>query len=133
MTDKTGSPFRIASPERPATASAPIDPTHVVGSALEKVDQLVRSADLFVFMKGTPEQPMCGFSANTVAMLEAAGARYATFDVLSDQAIRLAAKQYAAWPTFPQVWLRGELIGGNDIVAELHSSGELARLLEGVR
>jgi len=90
---------------------------------------MVGSADIFVFMKGTPVQPACGFSASTVAILDALGAQYATFDVLADEAIRAAAKEVGQWPTFPQVWVRGELIGGADIVAELHRSGELAQAL----
>ena len=133
MGDKTISPFRVAAAQRPATGGAPVDPRELDGSPLEQVARLVRSSDLFVFMKGTPEQPMCGFSANTVSMLDSLGARYATFDVLSNEAIRAAAKEYAQWPTFPRVWLRGELIGGNDIVTDLLASGELARMLEEAR
>ena len=133
MGDKTVSPFRVAATQRPAGGGAPVDAAELDGSPLEQVARLVRSSDLFVFMKGTPEQPMCGFSANTVSMLESLGARYATFDVLSSEAIRSAAKEYAQWPTFPQVWLRGELIGGNDIVADLFASGELAAMVEEAR
>lgn len=133
MTDSTRSPFRIASPERVPMGGAPLRDDQPSGSPLERVERMVRSADIFVFLKGSPDRPQCGFSANTVAMLESVGARYSTFDVLSDEAIRSAAKQYAQWPTFPQVWVRGELIGGNDIVAELHESGELARIVEEAR
>ena len=99
----------------------------------ERVAKLVDSSDLFVFMKGNPHQPMCGFSANTVAMLESLGVAYGTYDILSDETVRSAAKAHAQWPTFPQVYLRGELIGGNDIVSELFASGELAQLVEGLR
>jgi monothiol glutaredoxin len=126
-------PFRIATPETAGETGRPVPVTGDARPALDRVDSMVRSADIFVFLKGTPEQPMCGFSANTVAMLDSVGARYVSFDVLSDESIRSAAKDYAQWPTFPQVWVRGELVGGNDIVAELHASGELARLVGGVR
>lgn len=130
MAEGARSPFRIASPERVTMGGAPTDAVEAGGTPLERVEQMVQSSKIFVFLKGTPEQPRCGFSANTVAMLESVGARYSTFDVLSDEAIRSAAKQYAQWPTFPQVWVGGELIGGNDIVAELYAAGELARVVE---
>ena len=99
--------------------------------ALERVEKLIASADVFLFMKGVPEQPQCGFSANTVAILETIGIPYTTFDILSDESIRAAAKQYASWPTFPQLWVRGEFIGGNDIMVEMHQTGELATLVKG--
>ncbi len=99
---------------------------------LARVDRMVHSADLFVLMKGSPDEPRCGFSAHTVAILNAMGRPYASFDVLSDAEIRAAAKEYAGWPTFPQVYLRGELVGGNDVVTELYESGELQAMLEEV-
>lgn len=133
MPDNARSPFRIAGSEPAPMGGAQLREDQSAGSPLERVDHMIHSADIFVFLKGTPEQPLCGFSANTVAMLESVGARYTTFDVLSDESIRSAAKEYAQWPTFPQVWVRGELIGGNDIVTELLASGELARLVEGTR
>ena len=71
-----------------------------------------------------------GHLQHTVVMLESLGVSYSTFDILSDESIRNAAKEYAQWPTFPQVWFKGELIGGNDIVSEMYSTGELARMLE---
>jgi monothiol glutaredoxin len=101
-------------------------------SALERVRRMVSSADIFLFMKGEPARPMCGFSANTVAILESLGVPFVSFDVLSDEAVRQAAKEHASWPTFPQLWVRGELIGGNDIVTEMHQTGELQGLLGGV-
>ena len=75
---------------------------------------------------------MCGFSANTVALMDSMGVRYRTFDVLSDESVRAAAKQFAGWPTFPQVFVRGEFIGGNDIITEMAVSGELRELVEGL-
>ena len=93
---------------------------------------MIFSADVFLFMKGVPEQPQCGFSANTVAMLETIGVPYGTFDILSDESIRAAAKQHASWPTFPQLWVGGEFIGGNDIMMEMYQTGELETLVKGV-
>lgn len=133
MSDTKPSPFRIATPDRSAPAADQAPGAGDARSPLDRVESMVRSSDIFVFLKGSPDHPMCGFSANTVAMLDSVGARYATFDVLSDDAIRSAAKEYAQWPTFPQVWVRGELVGGNDIIAELHASGELATMVEGAR
>jgi monothiol glutaredoxin len=129
MSDSASSPFVIAPAGGRggrATAASVVDRS---GSPVEQVERMVRSAEIFVFMKGTPARPACGFSASTTAILDSLGVAYSSFDVLSDDAIRSAAKQVAQWPTFPQVWLRGELVGGNDIVAELYRSGELARLL----
>jgi monothiol glutaredoxin len=130
MTDSN--PFRITggSPE-PRFLGAPVDEADRTVPALERVEKLIASADVFLFMKGVPEQPLCGFSANTVAILETMGAPYGTFDILSDELIRAAAKQHASWPTFPQLWVRGEFIGGNDIMMEMLQSGELAALVKG--
>jgi monothiol glutaredoxin len=76
---------------------------------------------------------MCGFSANTVAVMDALDVPYRTFDVLSDEGVRSAAKEFASWPTFPQVYVGGEFVGGNDIVTEMHASGELAALVRGLK
>ena len=124
-------PFHIAggSPD-PRFQGAPFDETDRTAPAHERVEKLISSADVFLFMKGIPEQPQCGFSANTIAILEAVGAPYATFDVLSDESIREAAKQYAGWPTFPQLWVRGEFVGGNDIMMEMLQTGELDSLVK---
>ena len=126
-------PFRITggTPE-PRFLGAPVDEADRAAPALERVEKLVTSANVFLFMKGVPEQPQCGFSANTVAILETIGIPYKTFDILSDESIRAAAKQYAGWPTFPQLWVGGEFIGGNDIITEMAVSGELRELVEGL-
>ncbi len=134
MGERTKSPFHIAQPDAVVAAAGSdvvVDDTSL--PAAERVARLVESSDIFVFMKGNPQQPMCGFSANTVAMLESLAVPYGTFDVLADEAVRSAAKVHGQWPTFPQVYLKGELIGGNDIVAELFASGELARMVEGLQ
>ena len=92
---------------------------------------MVDSSEIFLLIKGTPQRPQCGFSANTVAIIESLGVPYQTFDILSDESIRTAAKDFAAWPTFPQVYLRGEFIGGNDILVEMHDAGELREMVLG--
>lgn len=123
-------PFHIAggSPE-PRWLGAPAVESDPSAPALDRVEKLVGSAEVFLFMKGHPQQPLCGFSANSVAILESMGVPYSTFDVLSDDTIREAAKRYASWPTFPQLWVRGELVGGNDIMTEMLHTGELERIL----
>jgi monothiol glutaredoxin len=92
---------------------------------------MVDSSDIFLLIKGTPQRPQCGFSANTVAIVETLGVPYQTFDVLSDESIRTAAKDLSAWPTFPQIYLKGEFIGGNDILMEMYDAGELQELVTG--
>ena len=76
-------------------------------------------------MKGIPAAPQCGFSANVIGMLNAVGANYKTFDILSDMNIREGVKAYKNWPTFPQLYVKGEMIGGNDVISELYETGEL--------
>ena len=91
----------------------------------EQIDNLIGSSEVFLFMKGNPEVPQCGFSANVIGMLNAIGINYKTFDILSDMDIRQGVKDYKSWPTFPQLYAKGELIGGNDVITELYESGEL--------
>ena len=95
----------------------------------KKIDDLLHGHDVVLFMKGTPQFPQCGFSQRMVGLLQAAGAPYAAINVLLDDAIREGVKIYANWPTIPQLYVKGEFIGGCDIVAEMSESGELATLL----
>ena len=125
-------PFRIASRPPAVGGNGEAVLEHdVAASPLQPIDRMVGSSDLFLFIKGSPQSPQCGFSANVVRIIDGLGVPYRTFDVLSDDAIRLAAKQFADWPTFPQVYLRGEFIGGNDIVSELAAQGVLQRMIGG--
>lgn len=124
-------PFRMTAAEPTATFGRPAAEPDRSLPALVQVERLVSGADVVLLMKGTPQQPRCGFSANTVAILESLAVPYSTFDVLSDDGIRAAAKEYGRWPTFPQLWVRGELVGGDDIVSEMHGAGELAPLVRG--
>jgi len=86
--------------------------------------------DILLFMKGTPEFPQCGFSGQTVAALNAIGKPFAFVNIFEDQEIREGLKVYSNWPTFPQLYVKGELIGGSDIVVEMFNSGELKKLLD---
>jgi monothiol glutaredoxin len=97
-----------------------------------RIDAMVRGKRVVVFMKGSAMMPMCGFSASALQTLRAAGAReLATFDVLRDPELREGIKEYSGWPTIPQVFIDGKLVGGCDIVKEMHESGELAPLIAG--
>ncbi|HLI32870.1 MAG TPA: Grx4 family monothiol glutaredoxin [Solirubrobacteraceae bacterium] len=89
----------------------------------------IASNEVILFMKGTPEAPACGFSARTVAVLQSLGKPFAAVDVLVDPRIRQELSALSNWPTIPQLFVRGELIGGCDIVTEMYESGELGRLL----
>ena len=99
---------------------------------LEQIEQAVRSNPVMLFMKGSPEQPQCGFSAQVVSVLASYDLPYATADVLAHPEIREGIKEYANWPTVPQLYVSGEFVGGCDIVLEMHESGELGELLEKV-
>ena len=95
-----------------------------------RIDELINSHSIMVFMKGTKLMPQCGFSNNVVQILNALGMNFDTFDVLSDMEIRQAIKEYSNWPTIPQVYLKGEFLGGSDILVEMYNSGELREKLE---
>ncbi|WP_119394047.1 Grx4 family monothiol glutaredoxin [Salinibius halmophilus] len=91
----------------------------------EVIKQQIAENDILLYMKGSPEQPMCGFSAKAVQALMECGQRFAYVDVLSNPDIRAELPAIANWPTFPQLWIKGELIGGCDIIVEMFENGEL--------
>jgi len=95
----------------------------------DAIQEAIADHEIILFMKGTPEQPMCGFSARTAAALEALGTEYAAVDILPDPRIRQELSAISNWPTIPQLFVKGELIGGADIVHEMYESGELAQAL----
>jgi monothiol glutaredoxin len=98
----------------------------------QRIDQIVQSSDVVLFMKGTAQFPMCGFSGRAIQILKACGvSRPATVNVLEDEAVRQGIKQYSNWPTIPQLYVKGEFIGGSDIMMEMYESGELQQLLGG--
>jgi len=95
----------------------------------EFIGNAIEENRVMLFMKGSPEQPACGFSSRTAACLNALGVRYAALDILPDQRIREELSALSGWPTIPQLFVEGELVGGADIVTEMYESGELASLL----
>ena len=90
-----------------------------------RIEELINSNKIFIFMKGTKLMPQCGFSNNVVQIINTLGVSYETFDVLSDYEIRQGIKEYSNWPTIPQVYIDGEFLGGSDILIEMYQSGEL--------
>lgn len=97
---------------------------------LETIKQQIAENKVILYMKGSPNAPQCGFSMRAAQALMACGQRFAYVDVLANPEIRTTLPQYANWPTFPQLWVNGELIGGCDIVTEMHEKGELKPLIE---
>ena len=98
-----------------------------------RIDQLVKSHDIVLFMKGSASFPMCGFSGRAIQILKASGVdprTLFTVNVLEDEAIRQGIKEYSNWPTIPQLYVKGEFVGGSDIMKEMYQSGELQKLLE---
>jgi len=95
-----------------------------------RIEEQLNSHDILLYMKGTPDFPQCGFSGQAVAALNSIGKPYAFVNIFEDEEIRQGLKEYSKWPTFPQLYVKGELIGGSDIVIEMYNSGELKELLE---
>jgi monothiol glutaredoxin len=100
-----------------------------MSNAHERIDALVKSNDVVLFMKGTALFPQCGFSSRAIAILEHLGTPYETVDVLQDQEIRQGIKEYSDWPTIPQLYVKGEFVGGSDIMMEMFESGELKSMV----
>ena len=94
-----------------------------------RIDAAVKAQDVVLFMKGTPLFPQCGFSSRAIAILERLEVDYGSVDVLQDQGIRQGIKAYSDWPTIPQLYVKGEFVGGSDIMMEMYESGELAQLM----
>src|SRR3954469_22002481 len=98
--------------------------------ATARIDEIVKSNDVVLFMKGTALSPQCGFSSRAIAILDHLGVGYETVDVLQDPEIRQGIKAYSDWPTIPQLYVKGEFVGGSDIMMEMYEAGELQQLLE---
>lgn len=94
-----------------------------------RIEEQLKSHDILLYMKGTPDFPQCGFSGQTVAALNEIGKPYSFVNIFEDQEVREGLKAYSNWPTFPQLYVKGELVGGCDIVIEMYHSGELKDLL----
>jgi monothiol glutaredoxin len=98
--------------------------------ATSRIDEIVRSKDIVLFMKGTALFPQCGFSSRAVAILDHLGVSFETVDVLQDPEIRNGIKEYSDWPTIPQLYVKGEFVGGSDIMMEMFEAGELQQLMD---
>lgn len=94
-------------------------------SANERIDELVKGNNVVLFMKGSPLFPQCGFSSKAIAILDHLNVEYASVDVLQDMEIRQGIKEYSDWPTIPQLYVKGEFLGGSDIMMEMYQAGEL--------
>ncbi len=99
------------------------DPTH------DRISGIVKGAEVMLFMKGSPLFPQCGFSSRAVAILNHLGVEFESTDVLQDQDVRQGIKAFSDWPTIPQLYVKGEFVGGSDIMMEMYESGELAQLM----
>lgn len=102
----------------------------------QRIDDLVKQNDIVLFMKGNASFPMCGFSGRAIQILKASGvepAALTTVNVLEDEAVRQGIKEYSQWPTIPQLYVKGEFVGGSDIMMEMYESGELAELVQDVK
>jgi len=97
---------------------------------LDKIKQQIESNAVLIYMKGSPDQPQCGFSAQSTQTLMACGEKFAYIDILANPEIRANLPQFSNWPTFPQLFVDGELVGGCDIITEMHQSGELQPLVK---
>ena len=101
-----------------------------MSDAKQRIDALVKANDVVLFMKGSALFPQCGFSSRAVSILDHIGVPYETVDVLQDQEIRAGIKDYSDWPTIPQLYVKGEFVGGSDIMMEMFESGELQQLVD---
>ena len=100
-----------------------------MSDAKTRIDEIVRSNDVVLFMKGTALFPQCGFSSRAIAILDHLNVPFETVDVLQDQEIRQGIKEYSEWPTIPQLYIKGEFVGGSDIMMEMFQNGELQQLV----
>lgn len=96
----------------------------------DKIREQIEGNDVLLYMKGTPDFPQCGFSAQTAQILKQYGVEFSFVNILEDQELRERLKEYANWPTYPQLWIQGELVGGCDLVMEMDQSGELREMVE---
>jgi len=101
-----------------------------MSEANTRIDELVKANDVVLFMKGTPLFPQCGFSSRAISILDHLEVPFETVDVLQDQEVRQGIKEYSDWPTIPQLYVRGEFVGGSDIMMEMFESGELKELVD---
>jgi monothiol glutaredoxin len=130
MNDESN-PFNILGDQStPVQTGQDVSTQGATGTLNERIEGLIKSDNVFLFMKGQPQMPQCGFSANVVGLLNHLGVQFKSFDILSDMDIRQGVKEYSNWPTYPQLYVKGELLGGNDVIMELFEDGELQDILK---
>ncbi|MDB2384283.1 Grx4 family monothiol glutaredoxin [Endozoicomonas sp.] len=96
---------------------------------MEQIKEQIETHDILLYMKGSPKLPNCGFSSRAVEVLMACGEKFAYVDILANPEIRANLPKYANWPTFPQLWIKGELVGGSDIITDMYNSGDLQKMI----
>lgn len=127
MSESENNPFKILNEDQAGVQELTAD--SVTGDTVERIKSIIGSDQVVLFMKGNSNFPQCGFSANSVAILKSLGKKFTTFDILQDMDVRQGLKEYSNWPTFPQLYVKGQLVGGNDIITEMYQEGELQELL----
>jgi len=121
-------PFNIINESAPIVAE--VAAGELTGDLKERIEAAIASDTVVLFMKGNANFPQCGFSANSISMLQACKTKFTTFDILSDMDIRQGLKEYSNWPTFPQLYINKQLVGGNDIITEMFQAGELQDMIQ---
>lgn len=121
-------PFKILNDD--VNAVKEFNPEAVTGELIDRIKSIISSDNIVLFMKGNADFPQCGFSANSVAILKHLNQSFTTFDILKDMDVRQGLKEFSNWPTFPQLYLKGQLLGGNDIITEMYEEGELQEALK---
>ena len=121
-------PFKILNDD--VNAVKEVNPELITGELTDRIKSILSSDDIVLFMKGNADFPQCGFSANSIAILKDLNKSFTTFDILKDMDIRQGLKEYSNWPTFPQLYVNGKLLGGNDIITEMFEEGELQEALQ---
>jgi len=117
--------FKVVGSEQAGTV-----PPSQAGDVMERIAQDVANNRILIYMKGTPQAPMCGFSAATIEIFDEMGVAYETRNVLEDPELRQGIKEFSNWPTIPQVYVDGKFVGGCDIVTEMHATGELEEVVK---
>ena len=117
---------------KPETVSAPKEVQDPRGglSAVEYIEQVISENKVVLFMKGSPDQPLCGFSANAAGILASTGRAFAHVDVIADYEVRESIKDFSQWPTLPQIYIGGEFVGGSDILRQMSTDGSLVEMLD---
>ena len=97
--------------------------------AMQQIKEQIETHDILLYMKGSPKLPQCGFSSKAIQVLVACGQKFAFVDILANPDIRANLPKYANWPTFPQLWIKGDLVGGSDIMIDMYNSGDLQKMI----